>query len=81
MTKYIIKNCPNFDNTIWQEPSCNKYPCDCQTKTDCLVKQMVEKCINDTCKIVEQKTNKFLGYRTSPLAEEILSMLEIEECE
>ena len=40
-SKYIIKNCENYDNFL-QEPTCNKYPCDCQTKTDCLLKQIVK---------------------------------------
>ena len=41
MSKYIIKNCENYDPFL-QEPTCNKYPCDCQTKTDCKLKQIVE---------------------------------------
>ena len=79
MKKYIIKNCENYDNTIWQEPTCNKYPCDCQTKTDCLLKQIVEKC-KDAQKTQWVK-NKKKPYSPSKaaFAREILKLLEIEE--
>ena len=79
--KYIIKNCPAFIKGDPRPHKCKAYERGiCHTKSNCLLKQIVEKCKSDTCKIVEAKTNKFLGYRTSPLAQEILSMLEIEEC-
>ena len=44
MSKYTIKNCENYDPFL-QEPTCNKYPCDCQTKTDCVMKKIVERLI------------------------------------
>ena len=51
--KYIIKNC-DF-----------AYMCECGKVTDCLLKQIVEKCCEDK----ETKINKF----------DILGLLEIEE--
>jgi len=60
--KYIIKNCPNYDPFL-QEPTCNIYPCDCQTKTDCLLKQIVERA--DDC--------------LAPEIFELLDIQEIEE--
>lgn len=43
MSKYVIKNCENYDHFL-QEPTCNKYSCDCQDCTDCVIKQIVELC-------------------------------------
>ena len=39
--KYKVKNCPNFDDRIWQEPTCNINPRDCQD-CNCLLKQVID---------------------------------------
>ena len=68
MSKYIIKNCPATKGT-------NGFCADertevfCEDVTDCLLKQIVEKCYD------------YKLYSSQDLAEEILSMLEIQECE
>ena len=78
MTKYIIKNCPNFCN--WTDNSCSKtWKVDsfnyiqCKEINDCLLKQIVKKCKE---KINKYKKNSLLdGYN------DILRLLEIEEFE
>lgn len=69
-TKYIIKNCPAFDckyNECHSKIGNHKLYCmDC---TDCLLKQIVEKCWD------YENTSNY------ELSEEILSILEIQECE
>ena len=62
--KYIIKNCPVFNA---KHEICNKKSkvIYCKNITDCLLKQIVEKCCEDK----ETKINKF----------DILGLLEIEE--
>lgn len=44
MSKYIVKNCPNYHNGYI---SCTAYGvsyCFCEGCTDCLIKQVIEKC-------------------------------------
>lgn len=73
MNKYIIKNCPCYS---WEE-GCKNGKVEewhCQYCTDCLLKKIVEKCRE------EIRTNdRWSDSRT--FAEEILELLEIEECE
>ena len=38
---YKIKNCPNFDDRVWQEPTCNINVKDCHNCT-CLLKQVID---------------------------------------
>ncbi len=73
MNKYIIKNCPACHNY-----SGNIYNCEqmrdtlyelCKDYTNCLLKRIVEKCYD------------YELYSSQDLVEEILSMLDIEECE
>ena len=73
MKKYIIKDCPAFSACgicVSQEAECL-----CKDCTDCLLKQIVEKC----------EENKFIGYGAieieNPLYGEIMQILEIEEVE
>lgn len=67
MTKYIIKNCPAYDicDIDWDCVANDVADLNCKDCTDCLLKQIVKKCKNST-------------YTT---AQEILSMLEIQEVE
>lgn len=89
--KYIIKNCPCFNEghynlrlggeclDLTQDE--NEY---CVGYTNCLLKRIIEKC-------KEQKEPQIRDYKIDieyfrysarhSLAKEILSMLEIEECE
>ena len=83
MSKYIIKNCPaiygiddGFLCSYREDEEGEKYCYDC---TDCLLKQIVEKCKH--IKSIN-KTNSYVGEyieftQRSPLAEEILELLDI----
>ena len=88
MKKYIIKNCPAFCDVDddWDCISRDTEELKCQNFADCLLKQIVEKCefwINfckecrETDILCEDCTYSGKAY----FAKEILSMLEIEECE
>lgn len=69
--KYIVKNCPSVYS--------KHYKCDgiyygpCQDCTDCLIKQVVNKCKGN-----KEYALEYLGHRDM-LAEEILQLFEIEE--
>lgn len=80
MDKYVIKNCENYDPFL-QEPTCNKYSCDCQNCTDCVMKQIVEKCK----KVQELEYQKGRLKCKSPskakFGREILKLLDIQEVE
>lgn len=73
MNKYIIKNCENYDPFL-QEPTCNKYSCDCQDCTDCVLKQIVE-----LCEQYKKDYNTTNGVWL--LANNITSLLDIQEVE
>lgn len=84
MSKYIIKNCPArlvFEDINYCQDfkyiGVNK---PCQDCTDCLLKQIVEKCKNSTYTIRTPITQKKIT-KIKKTAQEILSMLEIQECE
>ena len=72
MNKYIIKNCPVY------KPEHYRHCCDldgnykCQNCTDCLLKQIVEMC-------VDKMDNEFNS--SSVFAQEILDILDISEVE
>ena len=82
MSKYVIKNCPaykiepdlcverNLKNGEWVK---------CQDCTDCLLKQIVEKCKRKSMPIYENEY--FLITQEYPLAKEILELLDIQEVE
>ena len=69
--KYIIRNCPCYD------ANGDEYDCSweyskelyCQDCTDCILKQIVKKC------------KKSLEVSYCPIEQEILELLDIEECE
>ena len=73
--KYIIKNCPcnvtTEDMCDWE----NTNETYCQYCTDCLLKQIVEKCKNE----LQVQNDWWCGAK--PLAEEILDLLQIQEVE
>ena len=80
--KYIIRNCPCF---FEENEEVNDYTCAwngteelaCQDCTDCVMKQIVEKC--RYC-INAEKNNK---YKTNGwvLSDDILALLDIQEVE
>lgn len=71
MSKYIIKNCPVYNT---KHSICNKKSkvIRCSGITDCLLKQIVEKC-------VDKMDNEFNS--SSIFAQEILDILDISEVE
>ena len=78
MSKYVIKNCPAQDVLGEGCCYCNQYA-KC-ADSDCLLKRIVEKCRNTQYRVYN-KNLEVIGYRKSPLSEEIIKLLEIEECE
>lgn len=81
--KYIIKNCPC--RMELHENDCFGHTgyYNCCACTDCVMKQIVEKCKH--IKSIN-KTNSYVGEyieftQRSPLAEEILDLLDIQEIE
>lgn len=87
---YVIRNCPAFvlmrtatSGTYFNICGTAKGHVECQDCTDCLLKQIAEKCKH--IKSIN-KTNSYVGEyieftQRSPLAEEILDLLDIQECE
>lgn len=99
MSKYIIKNCPTTKGT---NGFCgdDRKELFCEEVSDCLLKQIVEKCKakteDDECLNCNSYENGFKCWQCDYehhrediynknadvcFAKEILSMLEIEECE
>ena len=86
MSKYIIKNCPCFVEYENKLNLCRNGEGDgeCQNCTDCLLKQIVEKCkkaINtyDNGEYYEDDVDTFMG--ESIMAQSILDLLDISEVE
>lgn len=89
---YVIRNCPCFDTHNTQCLDTPTMPITemvlCQDQTDCLLKRIVEICkdypkqceIEGNCIDDRLCSTCFLGGGCE-LAEEILGMFEIEECE
>lgn len=76
--KYIIKNCDCLILGACCAPNADRVYC--KDITDCVMKRIVELCDSNASKVLyEGKTLKFV--EGNPLAEEILQLLEIEECE
>lgn len=69
--KYIIKNCPNYDDYFNPNETCRKkYSQYCQDCTDCILKKIVEKCMEDW---EDMATDRF--------QRELLDLLDIQEVE
>ena len=76
--QYVIKNCPNYDDTNYLF-SCNaKGILNCQDCTDCLLKQIVEK-----CKYYQKKIGRTPQHRAGfvDATNDILQLLDIEDVE
>ena len=70
--KYIIKNCPALGFQIGYY--CSDRADYCKDCTDCVLKQIVEKCRNI-------KKDHYWGMREIRFANEILQLLDIQEVE
>lgn len=90
MKKYIIKNCPAFvlmrtgTNTTYFDMCGNaKGRIACKDCTDCLLKQIVEKCKKSRYKVLYSKYQRedIETTKIKKTAQEILNLLEIEEVE
>jgi len=82
--KYIIRNCPSCYYIY-----CDKeYECNwrgsgitkpCQDCTDCVIKQIVEKCKNNKKIVYETEFGILTAYKKGSLSDEILELLDIQE--
>lgn len=68
--KYIIKNCPIFETDYYCGENLDK----CADCTDCVLKRIVEKC-------KDIKKDHYWGMREIRFSQEILELLDIQECE
>lgn len=73
--KYIVKNCPCVYNSYRTEYDCD-YDGPCADCTDCLIKQVIEK-----CKRYEDMSSCYDCIWGNGVAKEILQLFEIEEIE
>ena len=84
--KYIIKNCPAI---LRVSEVCNSYEkafdnhCLCQDCTDCLLKRIVKRCRKEQEYHKEWQKETGFNYAATGLrlANEILQLLDIQECE
>lgn len=84
MKKYVVKNCPAYSKTQGVYWTCyednNKLLC--QDCTDCVMKQIVEKCRNKNYFVKKFPNAQFSsGVQNSELAFDILQLLDIQEVE
>jgi len=83
--KYIVKNCPSYDEHSVEWNCLNETNANllCEDCTDCLIKQVVEKCKNIECPCEYKGADCWecstAGQKT--LAEKILQLFTIEEVE
>ena len=78
--KYIIKNCP----AIMKSMVCvnDKHSNLCQDITDCVLKRIAEICDNNGSKILyDSEIKKLKFFQGDKSANEILELLDMEECE
>lgn len=79
MSKYIIKNCPNYFKTH-SDSYCDLDTGCCQDCTDCVMKQIVELCKSKDYFVKRFPNAEFSsGVQNSELAFDILQLLDIEE--
>ena len=93
MSKYIIKNCEQIhssDNFCWRKNVlCDDlYDCDlqrCQDCTDCVIKQIVEKCKKEIRvyrnTLIPNDGINTLHFGRQSFAYDILKLLDIQEVE
>ena len=75
MSKYRVKNCPCIYKSYRSDYDCD-YDGPCEDCTDCLIKQVIEKCKKEC-----DPTNNDWCRDKENLSREILQLFEIEECE
>lgn len=79
MSKYIIKNCPAiYSDEYCKENTYEDGSIHCQDCTDCILKQIVEKCKNT--QFLPTK-NRFVLYAVKVFANDLLQPLDIQEVE
>lgn len=81
MSKYIVKNCPSYDKDEQKGYTCTTLSvksAECKNCTDCLIKQVIEKCRNYD-KAILKDLMLFKSVRV--IVRDILKLFEIEECE
>ena len=85
MSKYIVKNCPAIINCMMLKNSCSNADGYCKDYTNCLIKQVIEKCKkpeqvyrNYDNPLTQVQCNTLFGRIT--LGNEILQLFDIEEC-
>lgn len=76
--KYIIKNCPARNNGYFKD-CVGTYHNECQDCTDCLLKQIVEMCRQPNEPYYNSECEYGIG--RIDMGEDILELLEIQECE
>ena len=81
--KYIVKNCPG-QPIIWNDNWCNKEQQFCQNCTDCVIKQVIEKCKSavsnySNLEILRTACETSEAYGKANIAEQILQLFDIEE--
>ena len=82
--KYIIRNCPNFDDYFNPNETCKKrYSQYCQDCTDCVLKQIVELCKNIDCPCEYKGADCWECTESGAkrLADKISQLLDIQEVE
>lgn len=87
MSKYIVKNCPCLYE-YGKGDCCNDLKFDqhtlCKDCTDCLIKQVIEKCRKKKewfSKLPDGVAFDLTTFLGGNLQDEILQLFEIEECE
>lgn len=85
MSKYIVKNCPayNVDSEYWDCMHPDTESLSCKDCTDCLIKQVIEKCreVQCPCELEGFDCWECGENRRKTFADTILQLFEIEECE
>ena len=80
--KYIIKNCPALYQINGMTNECLGTDYQCQDSTDCVLKKIVELCKGAfKWKYADTAHDAQLRYAKAEFANELLSKLDIQECE
>lgn len=83
--KYIIRNCPSIYENYEDKFVCTSqikekgFPFYCQDRTDCVLKQIVELCEEESSIMQHKQKVKVKGL--NKLADKIFELLDIQEVE
>lgn len=90
MSKYIVKNCPNLSESYYADGHISQNECSleiddrqCVDCTDCLIKQVIEKCRKKKewfSKLSDGVAFDLKTFTGGNLQDEILQLFKIEEC-